>query len=228
MYRGAFPKVVCASLETQAEYADSLALRRQHRRDSALEVGLIARQDRAQQRQIQIKLLCAVRECTNVLREAGSAEGESRVQISLGDIKLFVGREDVGHRACIDFELTAEGSDFICKSNLQSVESVAHVLDHFGSLYAGSNERCIELFIKLGEKTSAGSVQLADDGLRRVEKVRDRASLPQKLRIDGDSERLTRATVRGLLEPRDDDLLAGARQSGRADDDLVAVPRAAT
>jgi hypothetical protein len=57
--------------------------------------------------------------------------------------------------------------------------------DHSGSLYGGSNERCIKLFIKLGEKASAGSVQLADHrlGLGRSVKIFDSRGLTQEFGI---------------------------------------------
>src|SRR2546427_1823012 len=73
----AFAQVVRAGLEAQSEHAYPLLAARQNRLGRPFNVLLIAGQNGLDQRQPAIQFLAEIRQRPDVLREAGSAEGET-------------------------------------------------------------------------------------------------------------------------------------------------------
>ena len=175
---------------------------------SALHLLLVAGQDRAENRDLDVQPLGSVVESPYVLRQAGSAERESRLQIVGGQVQLRVRTEDVHRRDDHRSLRLAEVADLVGEADLEGVPDVVRVLHHLGRPDLRPNDRRIEKGIEGRDDALGARVRSPDHGLRRVEEIMDRGALAQELRVDAHPE-VDPGLSRGALFERRDDHFVG-------------------
>ncbi len=126
------------------------------------------------------------------------------------------------HFTTIDAASFGDVADLVGEGHLGGVPYVAGVLDHLGNSDVLADDRCVELFVQRLQNVTGCSVELADNGHRRMIVVSNRGAFAQEFRVDGYAEINAGLLTRAIFENRDDDVCDGARQHGAANHDGVA------
>ncbi len=206
----ALAQVIGAGLEGEAEQADALAALVDHRLHAALELARVARQDRAEDRQRDVERFRLVEQRAQVLGQAGAAERKTRLQVGRRQIELGVAAEEIHHPVAVDLERLAQRADLVGEAHFQRVPGVVGVLHQLGGLDVGARERRREIGEQARRQVAAGAVQLADDGLGRVEEIVHRGAFAQEFRVEADAEIDAGAPPRAALERRQHQAAHGA------------------
>src|SRR5204862_5960485 len=130
-----------ARLEAEAEDADLLAALLHHGANAALELLAVARQDRVEDGKVQVEQLRLVRERPDILRQAGSAESESRLEIVRRQVELRVLAEDLHELVAVEAQALADVADFVREADLERVPGVVRILHHLRGLVLGAKQR---------------------------------------------------------------------------------------
>ena len=109
---------------------------------------------------VQIERLRLVQQRAHVLRQAGAAEGEARLQVVRREVELRVLAEDVHHLVAVDAERLAEVADLVGEGHLQRVPGVVGVLHHLGGLDVGADQRPGHARVERGEQIAARAARL--------------------------------------------------------------------
>src|SRR5205823_12394202 len=179
----AVAQVIGAGFEAEAENANLAAALVDHRLYGALDLQLVARQDRGQNGQRHIERFRLVQQCAQVLGQARAAESEAGPEVMRRQVELGVLAENLHHAVAVQLQGLAAVSDLVCKADLERVPGVVRVLDHFSGLDVGADQRRGKLRIQARKQVAARAGQLSDHGLRRIEVVVYRGCLAQKLGI---------------------------------------------
>ena len=154
----------------------------------ALDLQLVAWQDRGQNGQRDIERFCLVQQGAQVLGQARAAESEARPEVTRRQVELGVLAENLHHAVAVHLQGLAEVADLVGKADLERVPGVVGVFDHFSGLDVGADQRRGNARIQTGKYVAARARQLSDHGLRRIEVVVYRGPLAQKLGIDAHTE----------------------------------------
>ena len=188
---------------------------------ASLNLQLVAGENGLDHRQIHVELFGAILQGADVLRQAGSAKGETGLQIIRRQVELPVAAEDVHHLVTVDAQALAHVPDLVREADLQGVPGVADVFHHLRHADAGADERCIDRPIKGYGPGRIGRVVVTDDGQRRLAEVLERGAFAEELGVDGNAEPVAVLLSRRALESRNDNIVRGARQHRAADHDNV-------
>ena len=140
---GRFADIVGASLERQAQHAQTLAPQSPqsgaHFAQEALALVLIDAHDLVQQPELVSALPRHRAECHQVLGKTRSAVADSGIQKARTD--AAVGPDALANLLHVRSHRFANRCDRVDKRNLHGQKSVGGVLDQFGALGAGDDER---------------------------------------------------------------------------------------
>src|SRR5579864_5531717 len=132
---------------------------------------LIARENRGQNRKLQVVHFSFVGESPEILRQTRPSECKAGGKIRRGNVELSVLTEDFHDLVRVEAHRFAEISDLIRKPDLERMPAVVDVLDHLSSLQVRPDQGCVEFFVKRRQDVSAGFIYFADDRLRRATEI---------------------------------------------------------
>ena len=120
-------------------------------------------------------------------------------------------------------ELFAEISDLVCETNLDGMERIASILDHFRFADAGPLHRGGQSAIDSATWSPDRVVARTDHGKRRVSEIAHGGCLAHELWIHADAEVAAAALARALLKCWNDRLLdsAGKDSAANVDDNVM-------
>src|SRR5438477_3285267 len=111
----------------------------------------------------------------------------------------------------------AKITNLICKANLNSMERVARVLNHFGLSNGGLLDRCGDTGKQLCNRVGRVSVGCSEDRERRMKEIRNCCGFTHELRVHTHVEVNTASLVRISLQLRNDYAFNCPRQNGASD-----------
>ena len=216
LHHRALAQIIRSCLEAEAEHADLLAASFDHGPHPALDLQLVARQDRREDGKRNVERFRLVQQRAQILGQARAAERKAGLQVIRREIELGVLAKDIHHAMAVHLEPLADIADLVGETHLERMPCVVRVLDHLGGLDVGPDERRCDPGVKTCRQIPACPVELADDGLRRIEEIVHGGSLAQELRVDADPEFGAGAPARARFERRDDHIAHGSGQHGAA------------
>ena len=124
----------------------------------------------------------------------------------------------------IDTQRLSDATHFVCKSDLQCVESITCVLEHFGSPDRGAHELARQIAEHALQHLEAVVVGGAHHRKGRIVVVADRRAFAQELGLKAEAEIPAGLETRRFLDRRLDHAFDGARlHSGANDNDVARV-----
>src|SRR5439155_15841012 len=121
--------------KTKAKHANLFFAGGEHHVHGSLDLQSIAGQERSEHRHLDIELLRFVVDGAQILWQARTAKSKARFQVIGRQIEFGVLAKDIHHLVAIDSERFADVADFIGKTNLERVKTIAHILDHLSCLH---------------------------------------------------------------------------------------------
>ena len=209
---GRFADIVGAALESQAQHAQTLAAQRPQRgahfAQEALALVLVDAHDFIQQPELVSALPRHRAEGHQVLGKARSAVADAGIQKARTD--AAVGADPLANLLHVRSHRFANRCHRIDKRNLHRQKGVGGVLDQFGALGAGDDQRRRNLRpvgrgnrilalvvaavghgrVNLAQHRGAAFAVRADHDAVGIKKVGDRGAFAQKFRVGGDIERI--------------------------------------
>ena len=131
-HQWAFAQIVGSGLEREPDHADPALAGRHHLGDRVIDVGAVRRHDAAVHRQLDVVHLGEVVRRAQILRQARAAERETGLQIRRRNVELPVPAHQIHHLERIYAHRLADPGRLVGEGDLQRMEVVAAVLDHFG------------------------------------------------------------------------------------------------
>ena len=191
--------IVGTRFETQTQNAHALPASFFHQFNAALNLPLIARQNGAEQRTIDVTLFRTIHQSAQVFRQARSSESKPGHEIGRGNIEFAVAAKKLHDFTAVDSVGRAKIADFVREGDLHGVECVVHILQHFGSLDGRSNDGRLNRLIQVLHALTAACIEFADDDLAGMIVVFNGAAFPQKLRIRTQPKIIAPAPARMLF-----------------------------
>nr|GEX25324.1 hypothetical protein [Tanacetum cinerariifolium] len=217
----AFAQVIGTGLEAQTQQGHFASVAGGNDVECVLNLGHVAAHQGVEQRCVNVQAAGAVGQGANVLRQAGTAEGEAWAHVVLRQVQSLVLADHVHHFTAIDADCLGDVADFVGEGDFGRVPYVAGVLDHFGNGDVLADDRCVEFFVQGLQNVAGRLVEFADNGHRRVIVVGDRGAFTQEFRVYRDAEVNAGFLARAVFKDRDNHVGNGAWQNGAANDDGV-------
>ena len=82
----------------------------------------------------------------------------------------------------------ADVSDLVCECYFDRVKCIVGIFQAFCHANAGTNDRSLNSCEQPGNTLASTTIQFSNDGLRRLEEILHRGTLPQKFRHHADTE----------------------------------------
>jgi hypothetical protein len=158
---------------------------------------------------------------SQVLWQAGTAEGKSGPEIGSRDVELRVLADQIHDLEGIDAERVAKAGGFIGEGDLEGMEIVATVFHHLGRTDRGFDEATGQLAEQLAQALDRKGVIGTDDGKGRLVVIANRRAFAQKLRLEAEKKTLAVLLSRLRFDDRPQYVLDRTRHQRRAEDDDV-------
>ena len=152
--------------------------------DRVIDVHSVADQQAGQHRDLDVVLLRDLRQRAQILRQAGAAEGEARLQVGRRNVQARVGAHQPHDFVRIDAQRLRHAADLVGERDLERVEGIAAHLERFGHADAGHQEARLQVLEDLAHRVDRRLAVAADDGVRRMVVVADRAAFAQEFRLE--------------------------------------------
>src|SRR6266404_3167864 len=201
----ALAQIVGAGFEAQSELCNFLFARVYHHFDGTINVLGIARHERLEQWKFEIELFGFVGDGSQILRKAGTAEGEARRKICGRNVQFGVGGKNFRDRVRVDAEMLAHGSHFVGEANFQRVITVGKIFHHFSNRDGRLVESARSVLVKLAQRREVLGVAGAENGRGRVQEVGDGAAFAHKLRVVANGEVLAAFLAALFFKDGEDD-----------------------
>src|SRR5262245_32442318 len=121
---------------------------------------------------------------SKILGQTGTAKRKSRLEICRRYIETRVGFENVCDSFRLNAHCIADGADLIGESDLQRMERIARVLNHFSRGDRNFILESADEAVEVANRNDLRFIICTDDGKRWVEKICNGCAFSQKLRIE--------------------------------------------
>src|SRR5262245_58408493 len=174
----ALPQIVRVFLESEAENANPFRGRIQNHLNRPLKVLPIAWQHGFEQRQFEVQPGCPKSQRPQIFWKTGAAEGETWIQIRSRDVQLRVLTQRIHHFTARYIHAGTEGADFVGETDVDGMEGITSVLDHFGGAQGHAADGYSKGRVKGGDAFDSVGVGAPDHHERRFHEIADGAALP--------------------------------------------------
>ena len=179
----ALAQVIGVGLERQADHAHLLLACLQHGVHTAIDLSLVGRHHRAQQRRRDVVDAARAQERANILRQARPAVCKARFQVRRRDVQLAVLPEDAHHVLRVGAERIAQIRNLVSERDFQGVKRVADVLHHLCGAHARLEKRRRHAAVELPQLRRRVGVVAAHQHKRRMVEVLERRAFTHELGI---------------------------------------------
>ncbi len=215
-HQRAFTQIVSATFKTQADHGDPAFAAAQDELQRVVDLMLIAGDHAGQHRHVHVLLLGDIQQGTQILGQAGAAEGETGAQVSGRDVELPVPGDQTHDLARVDPQGLPQAADLVGEDNLDRVEGITGVLEHLRRADVGADKFARQVLEHRPDDVQGARRVAADHGERRIVIILDRAALAQELRLKGQAEAFAQLFAGVLFQYRPDPIHDRAGAHGRA------------